>query len=189
VWLGRVERVERDRVEFALVEKLPLAESRLSFSLLLAIIKFDRFEWAIEKATELALGKSRRWLRAQRKGPDRAAPKRCGALEKVLVEAAQQSRRLRPPVLRALARPHEAFAQAASLGEKQAEAAARFLRRRCHGPPLREVLAGSTRESTRQATLAIGPEGGWTPEESAAARAAGFAESSLGPKSYEPRPR
>jgi 16S rRNA (uracil1498-N3)-methyltransferase len=184
VWLGRVERVERDRVEFALVEKLPARESRLQLSLLLAIIKFDRFEWAIEKATELGAWEITPLASARsEKALIAAAPKRAARWEKVLVEAAQQSLRLRPPVLRALARPHEAFAQAASLGEEAGQKPLLvFCAEDATAPPLREVLAGSTRESTRQATLAIGPEGGWTPEESAAARAAGFAESSLGPQ-------
>jgi 16S rRNA (uracil1498-N3)-methyltransferase len=42
---------------------------------------------------------------------------------------------------------------------------------------LRQVLAG---EVSSAAVLAIGPEGGWTDSEFAAARAASFREASLG---------
>ena len=54
VWAARVERVAAERVEFALEEELPAAEA-LPLTLLLAVFKFDRLEWAIEKATELGV--------------------------------------------------------------------------------------------------------------------------------------
>ena len=44
-------------------------------------------------------------------------------------------------------------------------------------PEMSQVLAG---RSGARAMLAIGPEGGWTEAEFAAARAEGFAEASLG---------
>src|SRR2546429_695234 len=53
VWLGRIESVGRDRVQFALVEELPAIQPSVDLTLLLAVAKFDWFEWALEKATEL----------------------------------------------------------------------------------------------------------------------------------------
>src|SRR4029077_17105286 len=55
VWLGRIASVARDRVEFALVEELPAHRSSADVTLLLSVVKFDAFEWAIEKATELGV--------------------------------------------------------------------------------------------------------------------------------------
>jgi len=55
VWLARIESVGRDRVQFALVEELPAVQPSLDITLLLAVVKFDAFEWAIEKATELGV--------------------------------------------------------------------------------------------------------------------------------------
>ena len=55
VWLGRIEKVGRDGVEFALVEELPAYQPAADVTLLLAVVKFDAFEWAIEKATELGV--------------------------------------------------------------------------------------------------------------------------------------
>src|SRR5260370_519513 len=55
VWLGRISSIERDRVEFALVEELPAYRPAVDVTLLLAVVKFDAFEWAIEKATELGV--------------------------------------------------------------------------------------------------------------------------------------
>ena len=53
VWLARVESVGRDAVQFALLEPVAARKAHLAATLLLAIVKFDRFEWALEKATEL----------------------------------------------------------------------------------------------------------------------------------------
>src|ERR1700675_432966 len=103
VRLGRVERVARDRVEFALLEEIPAHQPRVEVTLLLAIVKFDAFEWAIEKATELgvttivplAAARSEKALLV-------AASKRADRWKKILVEASQQSRRVRVPVLEPL---------------------------------------------------------------------------------------
>src|SRR5665213_1930516 len=53
LWLARTEIVGRDEVQFTLMEQLPAAVAPVRIELLLAIVKFDRFEWALEKATEL----------------------------------------------------------------------------------------------------------------------------------------
>ena len=55
VWVGRIESVGRDRVQFALVEELLVVQPRVEVTLLLSVVKFDAFEWAIEKATELGV--------------------------------------------------------------------------------------------------------------------------------------
>src|SRR5258708_34056786 len=55
VCLARMESAGRDRVQFALVEELPAVQPSLDITLLLAVVKFDAFEWAIEKATELGV--------------------------------------------------------------------------------------------------------------------------------------
>jgi len=171
VRLARTERVTRDAVEFTLLEPVPTHQPRLHMTLLLAIVKFDRFEWSLEKATELgvdeivplAAARSERTLVA-------AAAKRAQRWQKILLESAQQSRRLRPPVLRAAgrtaARPGDAF-------REEKATVKTLLSERPEAPALRRVLAG---KSATSVALAIGPEGGWTGDETAA----GFAEASLG---------
>ena len=40
---------------FALLEEVPSYQSAVRTTLLLAVVKFDAFEWALEKATELGV--------------------------------------------------------------------------------------------------------------------------------------
>jgi 16S rRNA (uracil1498-N3)-methyltransferase len=189
VWLGRVERVAlskrgENRIEFTLVEHIPAREPWLHLNLLLSIVKFDRFEWCLEKATELGVTEIVPLAAAHTdKRLLDAAGKRRPRWEKILLESAQQARRLRPPLLRAggdisrknaaknvAVRPADAFAQS------NAALKIIFSERR-DARPIRDALKGARGSS---ATLAIGPEGGWTDDEIAAARASGFLEVSLG---------
>lgn len=171
VWLARIENVTRDRVEFQLTEPVPAYAPQLKTTLLLSVVKFDAFEWALEKATELgatrivplAAARSEKTLLA-------AAAKRAERWRKILLESSQQSRRVQLPILEGVAKPESVFSTC--------QDAVRILLSESPGAkPLRECLPG-VRSGT--ATLAIGPEGGWTDAEFAAARTSGFQEASLG---------
>jgi len=171
VWLGRIDIVQRDRVEFALTERLAAQPPQLETTLLLSVVKFDAFEWALEKATELgatrivplAAARSEKALLA-------AAPKRAERWLKILLESAQQSRRVQLPTLEEIRKPEAAFSA-------YRDGMRVLLSESPDAKPLRELLAGA-RDSA--AVLAVGPEGGWAEGEFAAARGAGFAEASLG---------
>ena len=171
VWLGRIESVGRDRLQFALVEELPAVHPGVELTLLLAVVKFDAFEWAIEKATELGVSTIVP-LAAERseKALLSAAAKRAERWKKILLEASQQSRRVRVPVLGELVKPESAFAS-------RRDGLRVMLSERADASPLRKVLQG---QRGTKATLAIGPEGGWTDAEFAAAQSGGFLEASLG---------
>jgi 16S rRNA (uracil1498-N3)-methyltransferase len=172
VWLGRIERATRDRVEFALLEEVPAIQPNLEVTLLLSIVKFDAFEWAIEKATELGVGGITPIAAARsEKSLVSAAPKRAERWKKILLEASQQSRRVRVPALNEVTRPVQAFRGIS--GSTQV-----MLSERSEAATLRTVLLGVS--SSARLTLAIGPEGGWTEEEFQIAQQGGFQEASLG---------
>jgi 16S rRNA (uracil1498-N3)-methyltransferase len=171
VRLARVETVTRDRVDFSLLEQLPAHIPQFQTTLLLSVVKFDAFEWALEKATELGV------VRIVPLAADRsekalltAATKRTERWKKILYESSQQCRRVQVPALDELAKPVTAFASA-SAGVRV------LLSESPQAEPLRQILSG-VHDSA--ATLAIGPEGGWTDSEFAAARASSFREASLG---------
>jgi 16S rRNA (uracil1498-N3)-methyltransferase len=173
LWLGRIEKVARGRIDFALLEEIPAHQPTIDVTLLLSIVKFDAFEWAIEKVTELDVGTIVPLAAARsEKALLAAAGKRADRWKKILAEASQQSRRVRVPALQSVSRPAEAFAARASARVKI------LLSERFDALPLRQILQAEP--SRREAVLAIGPEGGWTDAEFAAALAAGFREASLG---------
>lgn len=174
-WLGRIETVSRHRVEFTLVEQLPATMPSAEITLLLSIVKFDAFEWALEKATELGVVKVVPVAAARsEKGLVAAAAKRSERWRKILLESSQQSRRLRVPELAPLPRPFEAFA--IERGGFRV-----LFSERPDAPHIRAILASAAASKPAVAVVAIGPEGGWTHEEIASARAADFREASLGP--------
>ncbi|HUX67081.1 MAG TPA: RsmE family RNA methyltransferase [Terriglobales bacterium] len=169
VYLGRVERVSPRAVGFRLLATLPAPAPTPPLALAAALFKFDRFEWMLEKATELGL--SRLHLLATRRTDPRlvaAAAKRQERWQRLALEAAQQSRRADGPEIVPVQTLAE-FLAAPPAGAKL------LLSEEPGGAP---VPIGAT----SPLTLLSGPEGGFAPEEWAAAQAAGFAATSLGPR-------
>jgi len=178
VWLARTEDVGRDAVAFALIERLPVLLPTLRVTLLVAIVKFDRFEWALEKATELGADELVP-LAADRseKGLVAASAKRAARWKRILVESAQQSRRLRVPLL------HEAATAGEGFRANRSQIRI-MLSERAGAKPMREVLepiaAAGQNGDVLELAIAIGPEGGWTGAEFMFAVECGFAEAALG---------
>ena len=173
VRLGRIEKVARDRIEFVLLDEIPAHQPAVDLTLLLSVVKFDAFEWALEKATELgvrtvvplAAARSEKALLA-------AAGKRAERWKKILAEASQQSRRVRVPELQPVSQATQAFAA------QNLAAAKVMLSERPDAASIRQILQAEL--TRKQAVLAVGPEGGWTDAEFTAAQASNFREASLG---------
>jgi 16S rRNA (uracil1498-N3)-methyltransferase len=182
VRLGRVNRIDRDEIEFELTEIVAdIVAPRLAITLLLSIVKFDRFEWALEKATELGVNDIVPLSAARtEKGLILAAPKRAERWQRILMESSQQARRLRPPVLHEVESVSERFVAASNESSSNDSDLRIILSERSDARPLREIFGGRARETMHAATLAIGPEGGWTDEEFEVAEVGGFEEASLG---------
>ncbi len=200
VWLAKIERVAlgkqgESRIEFALVEPVPVSEPALRINLLISLVKFDRFEWCLEKATELGANEIVPVAAARTDKPlIAAAAKRRERWQKILLESAQQSRRLRPPVLHEIGTPEQAFRKYPRglkilLSERPEAAGLPLILAAPSGnralgskigvvSPAGDAARGEGDQVS--AALAIGPEGGWTNGEIRAATASGFAEASLG---------
>jgi len=166
---GRVISVTPQRVEFQLSEELP-AVALPEITIVIAIFKFDRMEWAIEKVTELGVARIAPLI--ARRTDSRlasAAAKRVERWRRISFEAAQQSRRGAAPEISQPLRLQDVIETTADRRVVLSEAEGRF--------SLKQAVAGSK----GSLALAIGPEGGWTAEEEGAFREHGWIAASLGP--------
>ena len=169
---AEITRVTEAEVAFVLHEELE-ANAALPLHLLLAVFKFDHFEWAVEKATELGVGTITPVLaRRTEKHLAQAAVKRVERWRRIALEAAKQSRRTDVPAI------GEPMALKAAL--EQETAATRILLSETEQEvSLTSALQGSDK---RELALAIGPEGGWTPEEMALFTQHEWRHVTLGPR-------
>lgn len=167
---GRVVAVDEDRVEFALGEELP-APAEPEVTLLVAIYKFDRMEWALEKLTELGAARVVPVIaRRTDAGLAKAAGKRVERWRRIAQEAAEQSRRLEPPEIAAPARLKDAVATTALTRVVLAESE--------QSVSLADVVR--VHPPGESLALAVGPEGGWTEDELRLFAEAGWTAASLG---------
>jgi len=141
-------------------------------TLLVALIKFDRLELLLEKATELGVG-AIRFVKSERseKGLEQGADKRLARWKRIVQESSQQSRRARLPELF----PPEPFKDALKLPAEHRL----FLDEERSGLPLLNALPRVDR--SQQVAILVGPEGGWPDHERDAAGEAGWSPVSLGP--------
>jgi 16S rRNA (uracil1498-N3)-methyltransferase len=173
VYLAEVDTARKEHVTFRTLEKLAAPAPTVRLVLCAALIKFDRFEWMIEKATELGVSQMVpvETIRSER-GLERAAHKRVERWRRIALEASQQSRRAFLPEV---SEP-EPLSDALSR-----EAIYRFaLDENPAARPLNAALP-ATRDPQDTVAMLIGPEGGWTDEERAQFTGAGWSPVSLGP--------
>lgn len=175
VYLAEIAAVEKERVVFRVIEALDTPPAPVRLTLLAAIFKFDRFEWLVEKATELGVAAIVPVNAARsEKGLLEAARKRAERWRRIAHESSQQARRLGPPEIGEL--QPLAAAIAAGRGLRY------FLDEKPGAPPLLTALPPpAERRGSDSVALLTGPEGGWTDAEGAAAIAAGCTPVSLGP--------
>jgi 16S rRNA (uracil1498-N3)-methyltransferase len=167
---GRVTSVHPNRVEFELGEELPHTTSP-QISLLMAIFKFDRMEWAIEKCTELGAARIIPVI-ARRTDAHlaRAAGARVERWRRIAKQASEQSRRTVPPDVDVPFKLSEAAKLTAGTRIVLAESEKKIL--------LKEALASHL--PTEEVLLALGPEGGWSEDELSLFSKTGWVSASLG---------
>ena len=167
---GRIVTIHEGRVEFELGEEVPVSPA-FELTLLLAVFKFDRMEWAIEKCTELGVSRIVPVI-AHRTDAHlaSAAVKRSERWRRIALQASEQSRRAVPPEIAAPVKLQDAVGGTGALRVVLSESEEQTL--------LREVLAAFF--SGGDILLAIGPEGGWAEEELNLFQKSGWISASLG---------
>jgi 16S rRNA (uracil1498-N3)-methyltransferase len=176
---GRIVSIADTRVEFELGEDVPAA-SPADLTLLLAIFKFDRMEWALEKCTELGVSQIVPVI-ARRTDAHlaSAAEKRVERWRRVVLQAAEQSRRAVPPEIAAPLKLQQAASLAGALRIVLAES-----ERQTQLRDLLETHPSSPKplnDRNDKIALAVGPEGGWADDELQLFHDHGWISASLGP--------
>jgi 16S rRNA (uracil1498-N3)-methyltransferase len=165
-------------IEFALGEEID-ADPALPITLLLAIFKFDRLEWAIEKATELGVERIVPVIaRRTEKHLAQASAARVERWRRIAREAAQQCRRSDTVAILDPVQMKDAI-------REEPEALRMLLDENERTTTLRDALTTAEAKSDGGVTrirLAIGPEGGWTPEEEKLFAHEKWTPVSLGPR-------
>jgi 16S rRNA (uracil1498-N3)-methyltransferase len=171
LWLAEVSGFGKARVEFRLLEELPARRPGAEIALFAALVKFDRFEWIVEKASELGVRELVPVLAARcEAGLDKAAAKRVARWRRIAGESGQQSRRVAPM------RVAEPAPLSAVVGR---EFALRVFLDEAGGAPLASLLDAPDATQAGCGVL-LGPEGGWTDAERQAVREATWRPVTLG---------
>ena len=180
---AEITSVSPDRVDFVLNEELE-SDAALPLHLYLAVFKFDHFEWAIEKATELGVAQITPILaRRTEKHLAQAAVKRVERWRRIAHEASQQSRRTSVPTIAdpsplksALEREQSPTRILLSETEQNLTLSATL------SDPVPHSSQSHRDEWDPATALATGPEGGWTPEEMALFTQHQWTHVTLGPR-------
>ena len=169
---------EKSEIRFNLLGEVQ-ADPALPITLVLAVYKFDRMEWAIEKATELGVAAIAPVIaRRTEKHLAQAAQKRVERWRRIAHESSQQARRsdipvIDDPVTLATRVRAATVATRIVLAEQERTTTLRHA--------VDEAIEAA-RTETPAFEIAIGPEGGWAPDEEALFDAQGWRAVSLGPR-------
>ncbi len=171
VFLAEVESARKSLVSFRILEQLPTPAPSVHTTILPALIKFERFEWLLEKATELGVERIQpvEATRTER-GLAEGSRKRTARWERVVREASEQSRRVHLPEVASVIRLDKALKNEADVRL--------FLDESPEAMPILRALP-ARRQAEDRISLLLGPEGGWTDEERAQALSAGWTACSL----------
>jgi 16S rRNA (uracil1498-N3)-methyltransferase len=167
----------KSEVRFNLIAEMS-AEPSLPITVVMSVYKFDRMEWAIEKLTELGVAAIAPVIaRRSEKHLAQSAAKRAERWRRIAHEAAQQSRRSDVPLI------HDPIALAERI-RMESSATRIVLAEQERSTTLRNALVETIADAGMEMPaleIAIGPEGGWAPDEEALFDTNGWRAVSLGP--------
>ena len=172
VYLAEVDSARKELVSFAIIERIEALTPALQVALYMALIKFERFEWMLEKATELGVAQvTPVETERSEKGLVQAAMKRLARWKRIVREASEQSRRDRLPEIASPVHLADAL---------RCDASYRYALDEAETRPILSAIPAKRLPADRVALLA-GPEGGWTDGERKMIAAAHWTKVSLGP--------
>jgi 16S rRNA (uracil1498-N3)-methyltransferase len=172
-YLATLESIQKQRLIATIREHLPsTTEPRLQLHLLIGLMRAERFEWILQKGTEIGVAAFTPMICEYSASDGTVSANKLERWQRIIREAAEQSRRSRLPTLH----PPQTFALACT----NLPAPALLLWEGNNTAALRSLL----QTITSPAALAFlsGPEGGFSDSERAIAASHTFREASLGPR-------
>lgn len=155
--LAEIVQAGPSEVRFRLLDPVDSAPLPLRVTLVASLIKFDRFEWLVEKATELGVSAIVPVSAARSEsGLLEASRKRVERWRKIARESSQQSRRLTVPEIL----PPERLDRISIITFPQ-----RIFLDEVPGAPSLAQSLRTIPAAPASLALLIGPEGGWTAAE------------------------
>ncbi len=178
-----LESYGRDEARFTISRRWDAeGEPGVHITLYQAVLKGERFAWALQKGTEVGVSRFVPLVCERNVVEDLAAiEKRRDRWERIIREAAEQSRRARLPELL----PAQLFRSAvkrAGQPEDDATPARLIAWEEEQAVSLRQALAGCNLSPGSHIEIFVGPEGGFTDDEIDSARQSGIRSFSLGPR-------
>jgi 16S rRNA (uracil1498-N3)-methyltransferase len=167
----RISRILPDGIELRIIDEI-LTHPRSKFRLILgqSIPKGEKFDWLIQKGTELGISEIYPLLSERTIARPSPTPSRLARWNQIAEHAAAQSENPYPPLIHP-PESIETFLQRDFQGLKI------FLHERQDTSPLRDLLLKQTHNL---AVLLVGPEGGWTPTETMNMEQAGYTKIHMG---------
>jgi len=171
VCTARLEAFERRRVIVQVLDQRQEEESAFPVHLLQGLPKGDKLEFVLQKGVELGATRITPVVAGRSIARAGVSPTRLLRWQKVVQEAARQSRRVRLPTLD----PPSVLGDGLAL----VDAPLRLMLWEDGATPLRSVLP---EKKPRSAAVLVGPEGGFSAAEAEQAQGAGFVPVHLGPR-------
>jgi 16S rRNA (uracil1498-N3)-methyltransferase len=171
-WRAVIESAERQRVSVKL--EAPVAgavEPETEVTLFQGLCRAERMEWLVQKATEVGVSAVMA-VATERSGRRSVTDHRLSRWQRIAVEACKQSGRRRVPLIDV----RDTLPALPSAGTR-----ALLLDAARGTPALADVCANEAKAPPR-VWLAVGPEGGFEPQEIAAWTRKGWVRAGLGPR-------
>lgn len=151
-------------------------EPRANLTLFQSTLRREKFEWVLQKGTELGVARFVPVISARSlvRDSDMLTPERLARWRRIITEAAEQSSRGRLPVIA----PTVSFNEA--MNDLQYYAKVLIASTRPNEGSVGQALAGAGPEP--RVALFIGPEGGFAPDEIELAESRGVSPVTLGPR-------
>ncbi|MFA5056166.1 MAG: RsmE family RNA methyltransferase [Dehalococcoidia bacterium] len=162
-----LDSVKKDRIAGTIESTRERVETAVKITLYQALLKSDRFEFVLQKCTEIGVTEFVP-IMCCRCVAGKPGANKIQRWEKVIKEATEQSGRSVPPALKSTASFEDAIRSARGLSIIASTGSASL--------SLREII-----RPTANVNILIGPEGGFTDDELESARRHGVKEATLGP--------